>query len=203
MDSSTPPRTTPDPKMRRRPCGSLQRQRFCELSTDGANLRPLGKSKRSEPGRGSGRIREAIQHWRELGATLALTYYFTILGDACLAAGADEEGLAAVQEALKGNLGEERCYYAALHRLEAEFLARAGKVEEAVSALRTARNIATGQGSKSFQLRILTTSLRLLPASYGNPEAIDELRQLAQWFKDSGPTPDMAEAQHFLKVTRI
>jgi tetratricopeptide (TPR) repeat protein len=147
------------------------------------------KARGPNPGQALGRIREAIKRWRELGATLALTYYFTIL--------------ATVQEALKGNLGEERCYYAELRRLEAEFLARAGKLEETGDALRAALKVATGQGAKSFQLRILTTSVRLLPASHRYPEAMDELQQLSLWFKDRGRTPDMAEAQRVLKVTCI
>jgi tetratricopeptide (TPR) repeat protein len=161
------------------------------------------KARGPNPGQALGRIREAIKRWRELGATLALTYYFTILGDACLLAGADEEGLAAVQEALKGNLGEERCYSAELRRLEAEFLARAGKMEEAGAALRAALKIAAGQDAKSFQMRILTTSLRLLPASPRHAGAMDELQQLCAWFKDRGRTPDIAEAQRVLKAIRI
>ena len=161
------------------------------------------KARGPNPGQALGRIREAIKRWRDLGATLALTYYFAILGDACLVAGANEEGLAAVQEALKGNLGEERCYYAELHRLEAEFLARAGKMEEAGNSLRTAQQIAAGQGAKSFQLRILITSLRVLPASHQHSGDMDELQQLSLWFKDRGRTPDMAEAQRFLKANRI
>jgi tetratricopeptide (TPR) repeat protein len=144
------------------------------------------------------RIQEAIKRWRELGATLALTYYFAILGDACLAAGAEDEGWAAVQEGLEGKVGEERCYHSELYRLQAEFLARSGDMDKAREGLKAALAVAAEQGAKSFELRILTTWFRILPPTHREPEMMDRHAQLCAWLQERGRTVDLAAAQRFL-----
>lgn len=101
--------------------------------------------------RGCSQISEAIRLWKETGARLALTCYTAILGDACLASGAIDEGFAAVREAIAGNLGtEERCYHPELHRLEAEFLLAMGNPSGAETSLDTALALAWDRALKAM-----------------------------------------------------
>lgn len=143
------------------------------------------------------RLRAAIARWRQMGSGMVTTFYATHLADACLAAGAVDEALAALDEALGGAFTtEERCYHPELHRLLAEARWRQGDVAQAEAAFERARALAEAQGARLFALRAAMGLVRLGAARGGAGEA--DLERLRRLRSGLGDIPDAREADALL-----
>jgi predicted ATPase len=149
--------------------------------------------------RGVDKIREAIQTWKGLNARLVLTFYSTLLADACLRAKLTAAGLAATEAALGGRLGtEERCYMPELHRLRGELLLQAGDSSAGIEAFEASLAVAAEQQARSFEFRAAISLARAAAASARAAEARRRLFQICAWFDDKGETPDLQAARQVL-----
>src|SRR5690606_29706121 len=98
---------------------------------------------------------------RRIGG-LMTAFFASQLADACLTAGAVDEALAVLREALgEGVTTQERCYRPELLRLLAEASWAAGDVEQAEAAWAAARTLAEAQGARLFELRAIAGLARL------------------------------------------
>jgi DNA-binding SARP family transcriptional activator len=147
-----------------------------------------------------GRLRDAIERLKDMGARLRLSYYLALLADGHLRAGKPDTGLEVVDEALsQGRESNERWWDAELHRLRGELLLAGGaETAEAESALRRALEVARGQQAKALELRAARV-LSGLWAESGRPaEARDLLASVYSSFREGLETPDLEAARVLL-----
>lgn len=140
---------------------------------------------------GGSRIDEAIATTRATGSDQFLSYLMATRAEAYLAGGLPEEALQAARDGLAAvTRSEEAFYEAELHRLQGEALFETdGGAAEAVSALRTAVDVAASQGASLFALR---AAVRLAGLTGGDHGDLDLLVAARGALRGS---PDLSEAQ--------
>ena len=144
---------------------------------------------------GLDQLRPAFAAWAETGSALVTTFYTMVFADACLAAGAIDEGIEAVEGALSGGLPtEERCYHPELHRLHGVLLSQRGDLDGAASALRAALALAEAHGAHSWVLR----SAASLAALTGGDAERAALREARGRLAGQQPTADTRLADEML-----
>jgi predicted ATPase len=109
------------------------------------------------------RIREAIANVRAIGSEQFLSHLLGVFAEACLTAGAYEEGRGVLQAALSYvDSSGERFYEAELHRTNGELLLAGKPLDsvrtEAESAFQLARTVAHNQGAALLELRAMITT---------------------------------------------
>jgi DNA-binding winged helix-turn-helix (wHTH) protein/tetratricopeptide (TPR) repeat protein len=141
--------------------------------------------------RGGSWIDEAIATTRATGSDQFLSYLMATRAEAYLAGGLPGEALQAARDGLAAVARTAEGFYEAeLHRLRGEaLLAMDGESVEAMSALRTAVNVATSQGASLFALR---AAVRLAGATGGHGGDRDLLIVARRALRGS---PDLAETQ--------
>jgi len=149
---------------------------------------------------GLGRLRSAIEAFKETGARLRLPYYLALLADAHLRAGEADAGLAVVEEALSvGRETNERWWDAELHRLRAALLLAGGaEASEAEAAVTRALDIARGQQARSLELRAAGALAGLWARTGRRAEAHDLLAPVYSAFTEGLETPDLKAARAVL-----
>ncbi len=160
----------------------LMRFARAEQQPDAANLAPL---------------RNTIQAFIETGARIRLPVYFSLLAQACLAAGRWEEGLAALELALAESLqNNEHWWDAEIHRLRGELMwAQGAEPGDIEAAFQRALDIARTQQARSLELRAAGSLARLWQAHSRPAEAKQCLTQVFDWFTEGFDTPDLQAAQ--------
>jgi DNA-binding SARP family transcriptional activator len=150
----------------------------------------------AEEARAAARV--TVDQLRALNMGMFL-FHLPELAEACARSGAIRQGLEAADEAL--GLAEktgQSFWESELHRLRAEMLASSGDRDGALSAAQRAAGVAAAQGALAFQLRALSTLVRL--AGRG-PAAARYLEDLARAYARSTQgldTPDLREARQLL-----
>ena len=160
-----------------------------------------------EQGAGAGgidRLRLGLADWAATGAETHRTYFLGLLAEALGREGRTEEGLGVLAEALALTHGTGTLFHAAeLHRLRGEFLQRRGPADsvagEAEACFRQAFTIARGQGTRSLELRALTSLGRLYRQQGRHAEARPLLAETYGWFTEGFATPDLREAKELLE----
>jgi predicted ATPase len=147
------------------------------------------------------RMRGGIAAATNTGAHLMKPFHFGLVAEALALAGAVEEGLAELGQALARSAETgERWADAELHRLRGDLLGRLPRpdLDNTESSFRAALSIAREQGSKGFELRAATSLARLL----GNNGRCEEAQQLLApvygWFTEGLGTADLKEAKALL-----
>jgi tetratricopeptide (TPR) repeat protein len=126
--------------------------------------------------RGIERLRAAVAAEQRMGG-LVTRFYASQLADACLTAGAVDDALAVLRDALRDDVTtQERCYHPELHRLLGEAWRARGDVEQAETAMTSARTLAEAQGARLFELRAIIGLIRLREARPAELERLRELR---------------------------
>jgi DNA-binding SARP family transcriptional activator/tetratricopeptide (TPR) repeat protein len=148
-------------------------------------------------------LRQAIDRFTNTGARLRLSYYFALLGDACLRAQQPESGIGVIEEALAASReAGERWWDAELHRLRGDLLLELGAGDkEAEAGYQRALEIARTQGAKSFELRSALSIARLWRTSSRAEESNLQLRQTLQSFSEGFESRDLVAAREFLAET--
>jgi predicted ATPase/DNA-binding SARP family transcriptional activator len=146
------------------------------------------------------RLHDAIESFQESGARIRLPYYLALLADGHLRAGAADEGLEVVEEALaRGRETNERWWDAELHRLRGELMRAAGaEAGESEVAFRRALEIARGQQARSLELRAASALARLWSGAGRVVEAKVLLAPVYSCFTEGFETPDLAAARAVL-----
>ncbi len=145
-------------------------------------------------------LRDSITAFKASGARLRLPYYLSLLAQVSGKAGLDEEGLAAIDEALaEARAHNERWWDAEVHRLRGELLLmRGADASDAEAAFLRAIEIAQAQQARSLQLRATMSLARLWIAQNRPDDAKGRLGDLYAWFTEGFETPDLRAARLLL-----
>lgn len=140
------------------------------------------------------RLRLGVNTYRGIGVRVGLTYFLTMLADACLRLDLIDEGLEAIAAgwAEVGETGE-RAWEAELHRLGGELLAGRDPAR-AERSLRQAVAVAHEQGARSLELRAAMSLAHLLEASSGRSPVLASIADLYQGFAEGLDTADLRRA---------
>jgi tetratricopeptide (TPR) repeat protein len=159
---------------------------------------------------GQGQADEGLATTREaLGAAISLRAFAWIpmlmagFLEACLAAGAVDEGLQSIQDELTSNkLTGQRVFESEVRRLHGELLlAKNGDTaEEAEREIQQAIDIARRQSAKSLELRAVMSLARLWQRQGRTEQARTKLAEIYDWFSEGFETADLIAARALLKA---
>jgi predicted ATPase len=147
------------------------------------------------------RIRRGLNVSRATGSRAHEPIFLGLLAEALALAGATEEGLAVLADALAATEPSgARGHNAELHRLRGDFLGRLPSPDwtEVDGCFCTALAIARKQGTRAFELRAATSLARLRRDQDRRAEARDLLAPVYGWFTEGFDTPDLKEAKAML-----
>lgn len=140
-------------------------------------------------------IRDGLERFRREGATLNEAYYLGMYADSLLRAGAADDALTHLDEALERMASTTRTYFfgSELLRLRAAGLRQCGADPAEVRAvLEQSLSVARDQASPALELRTL---IDLVEADPGDASASAALSAVLDIYADQVPTPDVLRAR--------
>ena len=144
------------------------------------------------------RLRVGVDAHRDVGMRAGLTYFLTMLADACRHVCRLDDGLGAVAEGLTEVEGTgERPWEPELHRIRGLLTAPHDPAESETS-FRTALAIAGGQQARSLELRAAIDLAELLNGCDRQMEVLHLIADLDQGFIDGLGTPDRLHARKLI-----
>jgi predicted ATPase/class 3 adenylate cyclase len=148
---------------------------------------------------GIGLIRSGIASLDRLGDWHHRTHWLGLLGTAHLEAGACDDALAALNEALEvATVTEEGYCSAELDRLKGVVLTRQDEPDEADACFQKALSAAAQSGAKALELRAATSLARLWNNQGRRAEARQVLAPIYGWFTEGFDTKDLEDAKQLL-----
>ncbi|HVO23980.1 MAG TPA: adenylate/guanylate cyclase domain-containing protein [Candidatus Margulisiibacteriota bacterium] len=152
--------------------------------------------------RGIDQLATGIATYAGTGARLGVTYWAGLRAETYLMAGEVERALAAASEVpdLVAR-GGEGIYEAELYRLIGEATLRRDPADRAAAsaAFRKAIQISRLQGTKSWELRAVTSLAQVLDSEGRRSEARAMLEETLGWFTEGFATADLKRAQALLR----
>jgi class 3 adenylate cyclase/predicted ATPase len=149
------------------------------------------------------RVHEGLKATEATGAGNYKPLLLGLLAEALAIAGAIQDGLAVVAEALamaetSGQKGTD----AELHRLRGDLLRRLPDPDltECEACFRKALAVAREQGTRGFELRAAVSLARLLSGQGRRNEARDLLAPVYCWYTEGFDTPDLKDARALLEA---
>jgi predicted ATPase/class 3 adenylate cyclase len=149
-------------------------------------------------------IRDGLARWQATGAGFLVPYFLSLLAELHGHAGAVNDGLEVVTEALdRVDATGERWFEAELHRITGELMLRLPKADPAAAEarFRQAASVARHQGAKLWELRAATRLAGLLREQGRRDEAHDLLSPLYSQFTEGFGTADLRAASAILRET--
>jgi predicted ATPase len=153
---------------------------------------------------GIAQVRDGLTRWRATGAGFLVPYFLSLLAELQGHAGAVNDGLDVVAEALdRVEETGERWFEAELHRMMGELMLRLPSSGPTAAEARFAHAVATArqQGAKLWELRAATRLARLWREQGRRGEAHDLLAPLYSQFTEGFGTPDLQAASAILQET--
>jgi predicted ATPase len=142
-------------------------------------------------------IRKGIAGLLERGTLIGIGNFTGFLAAAQERAGALDDALETVEQALQAN-PDELVYRPEILRIRGELRLRAGRTDLGETDFREAIELAQKMSAKAWELRT-TTSLARLLASKGRPdEARIMLAEIYGWFTEGFDTADLKDAKALL-----
>lgn len=154
------------------------------------------------PEQGLGKLLNGLSAIRATGATLDLTFTLALLAEIYLRNHRIEEGLGAIEEALKlAGTGGELFWRSDLFRLKGELLLRQSdqSIAAAEQCFLEAMKIAQEQHARLLELRAATSLARLMSKLNKLDAANRVLSSVHSQFNGSVTTPDLNDAQAMLE----
>jgi predicted ATPase len=182
-------------------------QGFPGWIAEGTVLQGWALAEQGQVEEGMSQIRRGQASYQALGSHLLQSYFLALLAEACRKAGQEEEGLAALVEALTmvDNSGE-RFYEAELYRLKGTLTLQSSVQglessvqKEAEACFLKAIEIARRQQAKSLELRAVMSLSRLWQRQGKEDEARRMLAESYGWFTEGFDTKDLQEAKELLE----
>jgi adenylate cyclase len=154
-----------------------------------------GEPKTALPG-----LTRGLDAYRSTGASLALPYYFSLLGSAMNGCNRLGDASAALNEGLSAvAASEERCHEAELHRLAGDLaLSEDTNADMAEDHYRQALDIARKQNSKAWELRAAASLAQFYSKRDRQAEAHQTLSNCLSGFTEGFDMPDLRDAQTLL-----
>jgi len=150
---------------------------------------------------GIARMREGVATARATGSETCLTRLSARMADACLQAGAVDEGLAIVDEGFRFKERFDEVYMEAeLLRLKGEFMRmRGADDQEVLDIFQKAIKKAQSQKAKSLELRAVLSLCRVLQKQGKKKKAKTLLEEIYGWFTEGFDRPDLQDAESLLE----
>ena len=141
-----------------------------------------------------------MREYKAQGNVLVITCFLGLLAEVCALRGRAQEGLDAIERALRMELElQEFIYHAELLRLKGDLLEIHGAgLDDVESCYRLAFKHAQANGAKWFELRAATSLAKLFREGSKREEATDILRSICAWFTEGRDTVDVTEARELL-----
>ena len=166
-------------------------------------LRGWAHASQGEFEKGIAEMQDGLEKQRAAGALLYETYALGLLADACITNGRYGQAfdfLSQAEPRLESERDSDRFYASEIYRLFGEANLRSGKdVARAEQYFSQGLAIAREQGSKSFELRLLTSACDL----DGSPHINSYRRQLAELyrsFSEGSDTADLVKASERCRI---
>jgi class 3 adenylate cyclase/tetratricopeptide (TPR) repeat protein len=150
-------------------------------------------------------LRQGLENWKERGGHSRVPFLKSALAEALALQGDLDEALVMIDECLEQieHPGwQERSHLAEVLRLKGWMLMRAGKGEEAETALRASIDWARQQQARSWELRSSTTLAQLLLDRGQRDAALEALAPIYGWFTEGFDTHDLKAARTLLESLR-
>ena len=143
-------------------------------------------------------LRFGVDAYRGIGARVCLTYFLAMLADAYGAVGRPDDGLGAIDEALR-EMDEtgERAWESELHRIRGDLVALTDP-DQAEQCLRLALAVAARQQARSLELRAAMSLADLLEGSDRRDEAVALVGTILEGFTEGHSTADLVRARRML-----
>ncbi len=150
--------------------------------------------------RGIGQLRQGIERNLATGAKVGRSWFLVMLAELCCLAGAREEGLTAVAEALAHAAEtDERYYEAEAYRMKGELLRSQGEAAaDSETCFRKAIAVARDQQARPWELRASIGLARLWRDTGRAAEGLHTLAASYEWFTEGYDLPDLQEARRVL-----
>ncbi|MGO9454484.1 MAG: AAA family ATPase [Candidatus Binataceae bacterium] len=164
------------------------------------------KATMGKPAEGLATLKKGLDLYTAAGSRLQISRYFCMLADAQAAAGALDDALENVEEALRV-APEQRIEEPSILWKRGELLiAKAGEhphlVEKAERDFRAAMERAHAMGAKLYELRAATSLARILKARGETSAARELVQPLYESFTDGRDARDLQEARELLDELR-
>jgi class 3 adenylate cyclase/predicted ATPase len=148
---------------------------------------------------GLAEVREGLGRLEVMAVVLRRAPLLSLFAETCGRAGRIDEGLAALDEALRG---AERWWEAEAYRLRGDLLLKrsADNSGEAEASYSTALDVARQHQAKSLELRAAISLARLRCEQDRRIEAREALAPVYGWFSEGLNTPDLRAAKELLEA---
>ncbi len=145
-------------------------------------------------------IRQGLDEFQGIEASLRKPYYYTLLAQALDRAGRTEEGLKVVSEAFAAIERSKECWsQAELYRTKGDLFLRKDEPREAELSYQRALSLANQQEARPFELRAALSLSKLWVKQRKRAQATTLLRKTCSKFTEGTGTPDLEEAKSFLE----
>jgi predicted ATPase len=129
-------------------------ERFKLWAAGARILRGWVDDRRSSDGAGEALVRRGVEEWTATGAVFMVPYFRTLLAEMRIGAGAADEALPILDDALaRIERSGERWFEAEVHRMKGRALAALGEAEGAATCRTRAADVASAQGAVLWHLR--------------------------------------------------
>jgi predicted ATPase len=177
-------------------------QGFPHWRAQGAILRGWALAHQGQAKEGIEQMHQGLVAHRATGGEILRPYFLALLAEAYGTIGKSEAGLTVLAEALTHvDTTGERWYEPELHRLQGELILlrqNADNQTEAEACFHHAISIAQNQQAKSWELRSVTSLVRLWQQQGKRDEARQVLGDVYGWFTEGFDTADLQEAKALL-----
>jgi predicted ATPase len=149
-------------------------------------------------------VRRCLEDYCASGTALGLSWFMSLLAQACAAGGHLDESLAALDAAqAHADATGERFNEVEIHLIRGDVLLMRADGDAAASAekvLRRAAEIARGQEARGWELRAATRLARHLGSQGRGEEARSLLAPIFGWFTEGHATADLRDARQLLEA---
>jgi tetratricopeptide (TPR) repeat protein len=156
------------------------------------------QAKLGNPGEGISLIRRNLLGFAETGSGVTFTDTLTRLAEAQVLAGAIDEALGTIEDALQAN-PEELVFQPNILTRRGALRLKLGQSELAEADFREAIALAQKMNAKALELRAATCLARMLQARSDCVVARDLLAPVYDWFTEGFDTADLKDAKALLE----
>ena len=166
-------------------------------SANAAMLRGWAKVMRGQDQKGLREVQDGLAAWRATASKFLVTFRLVRAAEACLFAGAKDDGLKLTDEAL--DQGGDTWFLPEVYRIKGELLHRAGQNSDVEECFGQALKIAQAQGARLLELRASMSLARLWCDQGKVQQARELLSPVYGWFTEGFDTRDLKEAKALLE----
>jgi class 3 adenylate cyclase/predicted ATPase len=162
-----------------------------------AMLRGWAKAMGGQCEDGIREVQDGLTAWRATGSKFQVTFRLVRAAEACLFAGAKDEGLKLSDGAL--DHGGDAWFLPEVYRIKGELLNRSGLTHDVEECFSQALKVAQAQGARLLELRAAMSLARLWRDEGKTQQARELLAPVYGWFTEGFDTRDLKDAKALLE----